>query len=186
MDSPYTAEVKTAALPVPSWLERFHRPRELADACAGCPSHGRIWSCPPDVPAADALFAPYGTVHVVGLKLTWSPEIRARAAESREQAEELRRALYDPAAAALSASLLELERAVPGSWSVAARQCWRCARCARLDGLPCREPDRMRYSFSGLRFDLSSMARELLDVGLLWAARGFPSYNMALAAFLER
>ena len=44
----------------------------------------------------------------------------------------------------------------------------------------------MRYSFSAFGFDLTALAREQLDIDMLWADRGLPPYNAALAAFLTR
>lgn len=42
----------------------------------------------------------------------------------------------------------------------------------------------MRYSFSAFGFDLGELARKELGLELLWAERGLPAYNAAIAAFL--
>ena len=83
-------------------------------------------------------------------------------------------------------TLLALEQTRSGAWTIAAGRCELCARCARRDGLPCRNPERMRYSFSAFGFDLAALARQELGIELLWAANGLPEYDVALAAFLER
>lgn len=181
----YRAQVKAVTLPVTQWLEEFCSPGRFAEACKACPDYGRIWSCPPGVPAAREAFAPYERVHIVGVKVIYDEAARA-AAVTPERTEELRRAAYGEAKAVLRESLLELEKVLPGSWSVAAGRCELCGRCSRADGEPCRRPERMRLSFSGFGFDLGRVAEELLGMPLLWAAEGLPEYHVAVAALLER
>lgn len=43
----------------------------------------------------------------------------------------------------------------------------------------------MRFSFSGLGFDLGKISSELLKMPLLWKSEGLPEYNVAIAAFLH-
>lgn len=180
----YTTQVKTAALPVERWLRDYRTPERFRDACSACPDYGRVWSCPPGVPEAERLFAPFSTVSVIGVSVIYSQRTRA-AADTPEHTELIRQSTYGQVKKALMASLLELERELPGSWSVAAGRCEQCRRCTRRDGLPCRRPERLRFSFSAFGFDLGRMAEELLGLRLLWAARGLPEYTVALAAFLH-
>ena len=98
----------------------------------------------------------------------------------------VRQETYGVAKKALLEALLALEERCPGSITVAAGRCEQCDDCTRPRGLPCRRPERMRYSFSAFGFDLTALAREQLDIDLLWADRGLPPYNAALAAFLTR
>ena len=179
----YTTQVQTAALPVSRWLAEYCDPRRFRDACRACPDYGNIWSCPPGVPDAAQAFAPFRTVHIIGVRVNYAPETLARA-RTPELTEQLRQASYGAVKKLLLSTLLELERAVPGSWTAAAGRCEQCARCARRDGLPCARPERMRYSLSAFGFDLGRIARELLGMELLWTQTGLPAYNVAIAAFL--
>ena len=179
------AEVNVATLPVKEWLERYCVPEKFALACQGCPDYGRVWSCPPELPPASELFAPFERVHLIGMKVVYKKETR-EAATSPEKTDRLRAATYGKAKRVLLESLLELEKSIPGSWSIAAGRCELCRRCAREDGLPCRMPERLRYSFSGFGFDLTRMASEALGLELLWSPQGLPAYNVAVAALLER
>lgn len=181
----YKTEVRVAELPVSQWLSEYCFPDMFADACRACPDYGRVWSCPPGVPAAAETFAPFQTVRIVGVKVIYDGETRARCV-SPEATEELRAGTYGKVKRALLEALLELEKARPGAWTVAAGRCELCARCTRMDGLPCRSPERLRYSFSAFGFDLGRIAKELLDMELLWAEKGLPEYNVAIAAFLTR
>lgn len=179
----YTTQVKTANLPVSRWLADYCQPQRFKDACAACPDYGNVWSCPPGVPDAQQAFAPFRTVHIIGVQVLYSPETIA-AAQTPELTERLREESYGVVKKALLSTMLELERAFPGSWTVAAGRCEQCKRCTRRDGLPCRKRSRMRYSFSAFGFDLGKIAQELLGLELLWANQGLPDYNVAIAAFL--
>ena len=179
----YTTQVETAVLPVSQWLALYCEPQRFQDACRSCPDYGKVWSCPPGVPDAARAFAPFRTVHIVGVRVNYAPETIA-AASTPELVERLRDESYGVVKKLLLSTLLELEKAIPGSWAVAAGRCEQCDSCTRRDGLPCRKPERLRYSFSAFGFDLGRMAAEQLGMELLWAERGLPEYNVALAAFL--
>ena len=115
----YTTQVKTAALPVARWLDAYCRPERFRDACQACPDYGKVWSCPPGVPDARTAFAPFRTVCLVGVRVDYAPETIAGAV-TPERTEELRQASYGVVKKQLLSTLLELEKAVPGSWTVAA------------------------------------------------------------------
>ena len=177
--------VTSAVLPVERLLGEYCFPERFRPACWSCPDYGNDWSCPPGVPSAAKALAPFRTARVLGLRVFYDADAR-RSAVTDQQTEALRRQIYGPAKRCLLESLLELERARPGSWTIAAGRCELCPRCARRDGQPCRMPERMRYSFSAFGFDLGALARQELGIELQWAAHGLPEYDVALAAFLER
>lgn len=182
----YTTEVRVKALPVREWISHYCFPDRFREACCGCPDYGRNWSCPPGVPSAEEYLSGYRTVYLIGVKVIYDAGQRARALVSAQAADEVREASYGVVKKALLEVLIQLERAVPGACTVAAGRCEQCERCSRIDGQPCRRPERMRYSFSAFRFDLTAIAREQLDLELLWAKEGLPEYNVAVAAFLTR
>lgn len=179
-----TTEVRVRSLPVGDWLDGYCFPGKFLDACKACPDYGRVWSCPPGVPETRDLLGGFRTVHVIGVKVCYGAQARARALVSPAAAEIVRQETYGVVKRALLETLLGLERLCPGSATVAAGRCEQCDVCTRVQGLPCRRMERMRYSFSAFGFDLTAMAKDLLDVELLWASQGLPEYNVALAAFL--
>ena len=181
----YQTRVTAAVLPVERLLAEYCVPERFRDACRGCPDYGKDWSCPPGVPAAEEALRPFRRAHVLGLQVFYDEQTRLEA-DTAERAEAVRRKSYGPAKRVLLETLLELERLRGGAWTIAAGRCELCPRCARRDGQPCRQPGRMRYSFSAFGFDLGALARKELGVELLWAANGLPAYDVALAAFLER
>ena len=181
----YQTRITAAELPVERLLGEYCFPERFREACRACPDYGNDWSCPPGVPSAAEALRPFRTAHVLGIQVFYDAQTR-REVSTAEGAEAVRRASYGPAKRVLLETLLALEQTRSGAWTIAAGRCELCARCARRDGLPCRNPERMRYSFSAFGFDLAALARQELGIELLWAANGLPEYDVALAAFLER
>ncbi|MEG2119874.1 MAG: DUF2284 domain-containing protein, partial [Pseudoflavonifractor sp.] len=168
---------------VERWLADYCCPERFSALCEACPNYGQVWSCPPGVPPARDAFAPYGSACVIAVKVIYDEETRA-AAVTPEETARLRRESYEKVKRALWEGLLEREAAHPGTYTVAAGRCEACAVCARQEKLPCRAPEKRRYSFSAFGFDLTPMAEELLGVKLLWAKTGLPEYDVAMAAVL--
>ena len=184
--SMYRTEVKVAALPVAEWMKRYCFPGRFLDSCKQCPDYGRVWSCPPGVPEAGDYLGAYRMAHIIGVKVIYDDGERARALRSPKEAETVRQETYGVVKKALLEALLAFERVSPGAVTVAAGRCEQCEVCTRLQDLPCRRPERMRYSFSAFGFDLTALAKEQLGMDLLWAGEGLPEYNVAIAAFLTR
>ena len=180
----YQTRITAAELPVERLLGEYCFPERFREACRACPDYGNDWSCPPGVPSAAEALRPFRTAHVLGMQVFYDAQTR-REVSTAEGAEAVRRASYGPAKRVLLETLLALEQTRSGAWTIAAGRCELCTRCARRDGLPCRNPGRMRYSFSAFGFDLAALARQELGIELLWAANGLPEYDVALAAFLS-
>ena len=55
--------------------------------------------------------------------------------------------------------------------------------CARIDGKPCRHPDKVRPSLEALGFDVSKTASQLLGVEMQWGRDGMmPDYLVLVCA----
>ena len=182
----FTTEVRVKALPVREWLDSYCFPDLFRDACLHCPDHNMNWSCPPGLPSAEELLGGYRTVYLIGIKVIYDAEQRAVALLSPQAADAVRSASYGVVKKALLEVLLQLEQAVPGSYTVAAGRCEQCEKYSRSIGRICGRPERLRYSFSAFGFDLTGLARDQLNLELLWAKEGLPEYNVAVAAFLTR
>lgn len=142
----YTTQVETATLPVSRWLSEYRFPARFRDACKACPDYGRVWSCPPGVPEAEAFFSPFSDVTLIAVRVIYSEETR-RAAASPEETEQLRKRCYGTVKKQLLATQLALEKQFPGTLSIAAGRCEQCERCTRPEGAPCRMPDRCAIPF---------------------------------------
>lgn len=181
----YQVEVQVKTLTVPEWLEKYCQPEKFVPLCRGCPQYGKNWSCPPGMTTAAALAGGYRYVQVIGLKVKYDEQVLREAEHSPQRTEELRQETYEAAKKKMLQALLALEREFPGSKTIMAGGCTLCRTCARAQGEPCRYPEKMRYSYSGLGFDLGRISEELLGMPLLWQKRGLPAYTVAIASFLH-
>ena len=181
----YHVEVKVKTLTVSEWLEKYCRPEEFIPLCSQCPQYGKNWACPPDMISARKLAAPYKFVQIIGLKVMYDEAVLTESKKSPEKAEELRRKTYEKAKRQMLYALLSLEEIFPGSKTIMAGGCTLCSPCQRAEGKECRYPEKMRYSYSGLGFDLGRIADELLQMPLLWEKEGLPAYQLAIASFLH-
>ena len=182
----YQVEVQVKTLTVPEWLEKYCQPEKFVPLCRECPQYGKNWSCPPGMTTAAALAGGYRYVQVIGLKVKYDEQVLREAEHSPQRTEELRQETYEAAKKKMLQALLALEREFPGSTTIMAGGCTLCRTCARAKGEPCRYPEKMRYSYSGLGFDLGRISgSKLLGMPLLWQKRGLPAYTVAIASFLH-
>ena len=93
----YELEVKVKQLSVRRLLASYWKPDPEGQGCRGCPHYGNVWSCPPGLPATDEYLAPYSGCFLVGVRVIYSPETRARAV-NQEEADRLVAALNQAAA----------------------------------------------------------------------------------------
>ena len=187
MSAVYDTEVIVKSVSVADMVARYCKPEVFIESCKACPDYGRVWSCPPGVPSAAEFLAGYRTACLAGIKVKYSKKtIEMSQNLSDKELDDFRRSTYGKVKSAMNDSFLEIEKAIPGSVSVAAGRCERCPKCARLEGKPCRFPDKMRYSFSALGFDINAMSDELLRTKLLWSNKGLPKYLMAIAVIFIR
>lgn len=179
----YQTEVKTAKLDVGQWISQYCCPGKYAKACEGCPDYGRVWSCPPNVPSAKEYLGSYRNVIIAGIKVCYGEEFRAGAFDA-EKTQWLREISYGKVKRQLMETLLCIESAAGDAKVIGAGRCEFCKFCARPEGKPCRHPEKCRYSFSAMEFDLGRMTREVLGFQLLWTPSGLPAYDIAVAALV--
>lgn len=181
----YQVEVRVKSLEVSEWLRRYCRPKQFIPLCRQCPQYEKNWACPPKMLTAEELSAPYHWVEVIGLKVIYDRSVLEMARESQEMAQKLRHQTYDEAKKRMLNGLLALEERFPHATTIMAGGCLLCPTCARGENKPCRHSEKLRYSYSGLGFDLGKIADELLEMPLLWASGGLAAYEVAVASFLH-
>ena len=161
----YTLETLERTVP----LDEFRR--DLVDVprflgyCQDCPHYGRYWSCPPYDFDPAHLWARYGALRLFARKVVF-PKGRLFPGERRGFEErELPRIKAD-----MAEELLALEAEAPGSLALFPGKCEWCPVCARLEGRPCRMPDRMRYSLESLGGDCGGALERYFGESLQWAS----------------
>lgn len=181
----YRTQVYVETRKVSEWIELYCHPETFCALCRDCPRYGCNWSCPPGVPSAKELIGKYRFVQLIGLKVIYDAGMRQESMKGSKQEEALRQKTYGAAKKQMLQALLALEEIIPDSMTVMAGCCELCEECTRAKGKGCRHPEQMRFSFSGLGFDLGRISEEILKLPLLWQKEGLPEYNVAVAAFLH-
>ena len=150
-------------------LEDFRR--DLVDVprflgyCLDCPNHGRYWSCPPFDFDPEEIWARYGALLLYARKLVFSKDRlfpgERRAFEERE---------LPKIKGAMARELLDRESRTPGSLALFPGRCDGCPVCARVEGKPCRFPEKMRYSIEALGGDCGGAIERYFNETLQWAS----------------
>lgn len=161
----YSCETKQVTVP----LDEFRR--DLVDVprftgyCMDCPNHGRYWSCPPYVFDPMEIWNRYEALILYARKVTFSKERlfpgERRAFEERE----LPKIKGD-----MARELLALEGKRRGSLALFPGRCDWCPVCARVEGKPCRTPEKMRYSIEALGGDCGGAMERYFGEQLQWAS----------------
>ena len=119
------------------------------DICAGnaCGKYGRCWMCPPDIGEIDALMAElrtyeHGLLYQTIYEIEDSFDIEGMGEASRSHAKVSQR--VNDAVKPLLGNCLHLS----------CGGCNLCERCAKMDGLPCRMPDKTLPPMEGYGIDV--------------------------------
>lgn len=173
----YSVERFTAVTAVSGYLERYVNVAHFLTFCEKCPNYGNVWSCPPyDFDPRD-IWRAYDTLTVFGCRITYSGE--RTASEMENVLFEVKRQLTE--------ELEDLAAHRPGSLPLSAGSCRLCEKCARPEGLPCRHPDKMRYSVESLGGDVGKTISELCGIDIEWIEGDkLPDHLVLVAGLLEK
>lgn len=170
-------------------VEKFYRDCVDVDyflgLCKQCPNYGKIWSCPAYDFDVRAYWKKYQTLKIIGTKVFVPDEIQEKT-WTPEEMKDLYRKILLPVRKQQMEELFELEQAIPGSVQLGAGSCVLCAEntCARLEGKPCRFPDKMRYSIESLGGNVSKAA-EYIGQTMEWAGEDrLPHYFLLVCGLL--
>ena len=160
-------------------------PRFLS-CCEKCPCFGKTWACPPYDFDPVSVWSRFSSVMLYGKKLVLGESLRETAMEP-EAVLRLSGFIFENARKALLEELMAMEHEHIGSLALSAGGCSFCEVCTRGEGLPCRLPEKLRYSVESLGGDVSKALRECFGVELKWAENGrLPEYFVVLGALLKR
>lgn len=166
----YTTERYTAELDAETYIERFRRADYFLKLCQQCGNYGRRYGCPPFDHDPLTVLQRYDRLQIIGVKVTPHDKTLPLSAAGD---------MMHPVTTALNEELLELERSSGGMCFGFAGSCPYCdgTPCARIEGEPCRHPDKVRPSLEAYGFDISKTAKELLGIEIKWSERGLlPEY----------
>ena len=153
----YTAEMDAAA-----YIEGFHNADYFIKFCQQCGNYGRRYGCPPFDYDPLTVIERYDKVRIIGVKIV--PCDKTLPLEAAND-------LMEPVTKELNKELLEMEKALGGMSFGFVGSCPYCggAPCARMEGMPCKHPDKVRPSLEAFGFDMGKTAKELLGLEIKWS-----------------
>ena len=166
----YTTERYTVEVDAKAYIEKFRRADYFIQLCQQCGNYGRRYGCPPFDQDLIDVIKDYQRVRIIGVKIT--PKDSSLPLEAAND-------LMKPVICKLNEELLEIERQLGGMCFGFVGTCPYCggAPCARISGLPCKHPDKVRPSLEAIGFDISMTAKELLGMEIKWSQGDFiPEY----------
>ena len=95
--------------------------------------------------------------------------------------------LLDGSIAGMSEQLISMESIYPGSHALLPGRCTICGPrgCSRLEGKPCRFPDKMHHTIESMGGDVGKTITELFGIEMLWIKNDeLPDYFIQLGALL--
>lgn len=134
----------------------------------GCPHYNLSYTCPPNSPK----FTDYTKNHEYSLVLAMYMDV-----DDNNSIETVHPYLRK----VLSDLLIPLEEIFNGLLSDGGR-CRYCERCTYIDNIPCRYPDKMRFSMEAMGIDLDKVCKDVLNHSILWSKTGEANYCTVLGS----
>ena len=178
----YETKISVQAQPLPEFIAAYQHQEKYLAYCKDCKNYGARWSCPPLGFNVQEFLLPYRWMTVAAVQILFSEETLANT-EEKEVKEVSYQAIF-PVKDRLHDAMLLAERKAPQCVSLSSGGCTLCPSCTRPDGLPCRQPQRMRYSLDSFGFDLAAITENLLGIQLLWCRGKLPAYYTLIHALL--
>ena len=145
MESVQTIPLPDREVPLAEYRAQCVDVPKFLGYCAACPNYGGTWSCPPFDFDPQTVWDRYDRILLRAVKVLIPEELRQIHFSPQELDRESHALLY-PIKRQLLFTLLEQERATPGSLALSAGRCQECQVCTKASGQPCRQPERMRHS----------------------------------------
>ena len=159
---------------------------KIAGYCAECSEYGKNWACPAYKFHAEDLWKRYKTVRLIGEKLTLSDRLKDKK-YTDVGVEDFLNEMFTREKIKMTLFIRHLENKYRGSRILSSLICSYCKRCARLDGKPCRHPDKMRFMIEGVGGDVEAMSKDLFGIEILWTKDGvLPPYYVIFFALLMK
>lgn len=171
----YEVQRLSAEVMVDEFLQTCVDVEKFLGYCRECDSYTKRWSCPPfDFDPLD-FWRRYQTLRLECRVLTPGPGAELKHLWDGIWQEKQK----------LDAELLALEADYPGSMALSAGSCKHCAKCTRPEGLPCRQPHKMRHSIEALGGDVGKTGELYFNHPLLWIKDGeMPAYLTLICGLL--
>ncbi len=169
-------DIITREISIDEVVEKYVDVEKFITRCRECDSYGRKWSCPPYDFDQMEYWRKFSRLRLMVKKFRPEDEdMDTVFAAYKDTKEELTEDLYD------------LEKKIPGSRCLFAGSCCVCGEdnCTKVNGEPCRFPDKCRYSVESIGGDVAGLAKDLFGLDLLWMKDGkMPEYFLLMCGLL--
>lgn len=134
----------------------------------GCPHYNLSYTCPPNSPKYTDYTKDFENTLVIAMYTDVNEENSISDIHPY-----LRRILSD--------MLIPIEKEFNGLLTDGGR-CRYCEKCTYVDNLPCRFPDKIRFSMEAMGIDLDKVCREVLNHKIVWDKKDDKSYCTVLGS----
>ncbi len=178
-------EVYQCEVSVDEYLETCVDVPQFLQYCKQCTNYDKVWSCPSFSFDPVSYFKEYETLLVVGHKIILPDKLTGQIFTKEEQTRLLEELLMEPKKS-LDAKMLALENQHPKSKALSGGSCLYCSpgTCARRSGMPCRFPEKMRYSIEALGGNVGLTVTKYLNQELEWIEENHLPHHFILVAGL--
>ena len=164
-------------------VEEMTDPPRFLAFCKQCPNYGNTWSCPPLNFDGREYLQNFPYIHLLAAQIVFTEETINAARTKEEQARFCRESVL-AVRNVVGACLLQLENET--RLSISGGNCHLCETCARLNGEPCVQPEKMRYAFNAFGFDVTKLLSQYFSIELKWPGDGLPPYLTSVCAMLSQ
>lgn len=175
--SPYTIEQLWAEVSAEEYVNTCVDIEKFLGYCRQCHNFGKNWACPPHDFDPMEIWKNYSSLELHARVLIPGEGMTRQALTDAFLAEKKK----------LSLEVLELEKRIPGSRSLAAGTCVECSPCLKSLGKPCAHPQQVRPSLEAMGADVGKTMELYLHKPILWIQGDqLPEYMTLAAGLLKR
>lgn len=171
----YTVEYRKNSMPLHDFRQKYQDQEKYIAYCRECPRYNTAWSCPPLPFNVDSYLERFNCINVMCAKINLSPQIIDEA-DTPDKIKTVGWNILLSVKLNMEEKLRQLEKHILGSVSLSSGGCNLCKVCSRKDNMPCRQPDKMRYSLDAFGFDLTVITKDMFDINILWCKERLPEY----------
>ena len=163
----YTTKRHTAEISVADYVRDYINIEEFVEYCRECPNHDQRWACPEFDFDVLGYWQSHETLKLIAEEIIFDEEYAGKKYEDEELKEIIRNSM-GPVKDKRTAELFEEEKKYPGSVSLSAGSCHLCDKCTRPEGLPCKYPEKLRYSIEALGGNVGMTIEKLMGIHIEW------------------
>ena len=182
----YTVKRHTKTITVSGYVDKYVDVANFLECCRLCPNYNRIWTCPDFNFAAESYWRQFRELDLTAVEILFDEDYAGKHFD-KSQMQEINKKSIFVEKQKLTEELLEEEKKHPGSRSLSAGCCDLCGgRCTRPEGLPCRHPEKLRYSIEALGGNVGLTINDLMGLEIEWMEGGILPSKYVLVCGLLR